>query len=975
MVEVVSEASAFKPRRKNLSNFSSNSLMPPTNIFQELQVERYKLNYLINCKYFKRPPQSLRVSGSNALTAQQKTLLISEFESKALVIATQNKKEAIKKLETLVLALDIDLQPFTKKQKKKYYNHYQSKIKFYRSQETTKWKDWPSKNKCTHNVDKITNRKKKIARRKANKIKLEADKLLESGDIRNLTNVDVPPEAVVVLSKGLGFIPSPSVDPEELRLDARLVTNRIISSKDNKEVANIFEKSSSVIPSKLTDPNYHPMKTPTNNKVIKQTVEYINTKVNTLENNINKAKHKNLTYNEEEGLKWLQKKTKIGEITITKADKGGSIIIVPSKYMEDKIAKKVHNQELYERLSGDPRTSVQEQLYKHWLEGKANKYVTSYEAKEIMGITENNTKSTSSKYKSGLSYFNPSLKIHKLKPEDITPGCDIPIRLILAAQDGVTKRSDVFIQQKWLNDIEKDFCLDLVSDTNATLKWLEEQNTLLTPQSKINIHPFTFDFESLYDNISPNLVREALIAASCENRPEWSNDFINWLVELCDISMQSSFGIFKDIWYKQNNGISTGSSLSVQLANITVYYVLRKCLYNKVELMDLVANNGIKRFVDDGVGLFSGSLNEFDSFCNNINIDLQKYGLNIKDDEWKISKEHNDPIHFLDIQIWFDEIGQLQTDLYIKPTDSRTYLNFNSAHPDHIFPGIVYTQSLRLRRIINNENRLSYQLNKLKEDFVRAHYPMKMLNNIIDKVKTLPRILNKQDKVSNNDKGDKINITVVSTYGRDQPLTNILENIPNKAKFKFKYVKRTAPSLRNKLCKSKYHSLGPKLGFSVKCNRNRCKSCKMMSNKNSITTKLGGKKRRIHTSSGKCTSKNVVYSVRCKCCNKNYVGRTTQTLSERTNCHRACFLKYVKSNGRCVIPTDKLDAFALGIHLFTEHNLTTKRKFDEACELYVLEVCSPRILDVKEHMWIHRLKSLAPNGLNLLNTYGLPLLP
>ena len=106
MVEVFSEASAFKPRRKNLSNFSSSSLTPPTNIFQELQIERYKLNYLINCKYFKRPPQSLRVSDSNALTTNQKQLLISEFGSKALVIATQNKKDDIKKLENLVQALE-----------------------------------------------------------------------------------------------------------------------------------------------------------------------------------------------------------------------------------------------------------------------------------------------------------------------------------------------------------------------------------------------------------------------------------------------------------------------------------------------------------------------------------------------------------------------------------------------------------------------------------------------------------------------------------------------------------------------------------------------------------------------------------------------------------------------------------------------------------------------------------------------------
>ena len=192
-------------------------------------------------------------------------------------------------------------------------------------------------------------------------------------------------------------------------------------------------------------------------------------------------------------------------------------------------------------------------------------------------------------------------------------------------------------------------------------------------------------------------------------------------------------------------------------------------------------------------------------------------------------------------------------------------------------------------------------MNRLKEDFIRAHYPMKMLNNIIDKVKTLPRILNKQEKVNNDNKVDKINITVVSTYGRDKPLTNILDNIPNKSKFKFKYVKRTAPSLRSKLCKSKYASLGPKLGLSERCNRNRCKSCKMMSNKNFITTKIRGKKMRIHTRSGKCTSKNVVYLVQCKCCNTNYVGRTTQTLSERINCHRTCYLRFVKSDGRCVI--------------------------------------------------------------------------
>ena len=107
---------------------------------------------------------------------------------------------------------------------------------------------------------------------------------------------------------------------------------------------------------------------------------------------------------------------------------------------------------MYTKLDGDPRISTHNKLFDHWLLGKTNKFITAQEARQVMGITENNNKSTASIYKSGLSYFSPNLKIHKLDVADIRPGCDIPARLILAAQDGVTKRSDVFIQQKWLSE-------------------------------------------------------------------------------------------------------------------------------------------------------------------------------------------------------------------------------------------------------------------------------------------------------------------------------------------------------------------------------------------------------------------------------------------------------------------------------------------------------------------------------------------
>ena len=92
---------------------------------------------------------------------------------------------------------------------------------------------------------------------------------------------------------------------------------------------------------------------------------------------------------------------------------------------------------------------------------------------------------------------------------------------------------------------------------------------------------------------------------------------------------------------------------------------------------------------------------------NAVNNALRPYGLFI--DEYTI-KDVDMFVPFLDIQFCFDSSGKLQTDLYVKPTDARSYLNFNSFHPRHIFLGIVYSQCLRIRRIINNNDHRKIRL-------------------------------------------------------------------------------------------------------------------------------------------------------------------------------------------------------------------------------------------------------------------------
>ena len=55
-----------------------------------------------------------------------------------------------------------------------------------------------------------------------------------------------------------------------------------------------------------------------------------------------------------------------------------------------------------------------------------------------------------------------------------------------------------------------------------------------------------------------------------EHREEWSNELKKWIIDLVNFSLKSSVGQFEDNFYRQLNGVPTGGSLCVQLANMTV---------------------------------------------------------------------------------------------------------------------------------------------------------------------------------------------------------------------------------------------------------------------------------------------------------------------------------------------------------------------------------------------------------------------
>ena len=150
-----------------------------------------------------------------------------------------------------------------------------------------------------------------------------------------------------------------------------------------------------------------------------------------------------------------------------------------------------------------------------------------------------------------------------------------------------------------------------------------------------------------------------------------------------------------------------------------------------------------------------------------------------------------------------------KTDLYIKETDLRMYLYYGSCHTNYVYTSIVYSQCLRLRRIINNDVTFTNRIDELKECFYKSNFPKSMVENISSKVKLVPRKLSYNNPVLIKDKDKEIKnkITVVSTFGNDSSLTEVTKKyekflinstksfIDNKNSGLMTYVKKTGRSI------------------------------------------------------------------------------------------------------------------------------------------------------------------------------------
>ena len=199
---------------------------------------------------------------------------------------------------------------------------------------------------------------------------------------------------------------------------------------------------------------------------------------------------------------------------------------------------------------------------------------------------------------------------------------------------------------------------------------------------------------------------------------------------------------------------------------------------------------------------------------------------------------------------------------------------------------------MRLRRIISDDIVLDERLKELETWFTNCGYHSEKVKPEIERVKTM----NKTDLLRKLKKEIDNRITLVLTY--HPALTKVYEVLQKAHRHTLKSRRltavlpspprldsRNAKTLKDHLARSKLKTTYQKPGATI-CGRKNCTICHILHQGDTFESSNTGKQYKINFSFN-CNSRNVVYLLTCKICEKQYVGSTVTKFRSRFNQYKS----------------------------------------------------------------------------------------
>ena len=398
-----------------------------------------------------------------------------------------------------------------------------------------------------------------------------------------------------------------------------------------------------------------------------------------------------------------------------------------------------------------------------------------------------------------------------------------------------------------------------------------------------------------------------------------------------------------------------GTPIAPTIANIFMSNLEEELLLNSP-----VKPSFYKRYIDDIIFIWEDTLENLNTFMDRMNNQHPsiKYTFNISETS----------VNFLDLVIFknpdFHQTLKFSTKTFFKPTATFQYTHNKSHHPFQTKRSIIKSECLRYLRQCSNEQDFLSLKDKLIFNFKKRGYSIKTIKNAIknitfNKKKTLTTIKPQNSKPI-------IPFIIHFDQRRSRPKNILLkhwESLSRDPELYSLYKRRPI------MCYKNYNNLGQLMTRSAltqdhqnvhgtictdnfgipnlinPCHKRGCICCFNLYRKNTFKSNTTNNTYFIRNHFT-CDSRNLIYIIQCKFCNKQYVGQTTTPLRTRIRHHRNKF-----NNNNINTPR-----WTIYQH-FDKH-----KSFDFF--LIPIQSCKPEQLNDSEQYWINELLTLQPHGLN-----------
>ncbi len=287
-----------------------------------------------------------------------------------------------------------------------------------------------------------------------------------------------------------------------------------------------------------------------------------------------------------------------------------------------------------------------------------------------------------------------------------------------------------------------------LKDTTDHIKKVEAIGKLLNKTLLV-----TLDVKSLYTNI-PQWEGLGVIQRLLNNkRPGNVLPTNQYIIRLLHLVLTLNHFKFNDTYWTQLSGVAMGSKSSPMFANLFMEDWESKWIYT-YPLAPFIWH----RYIDDVFMIWTHGVEELKKFVEHLNSVHSTIKFTA---EWFETE-----INFLDTTVSKDR--KLYTTLYTKPTDTHTYLHFQSAHPIHQTKSEPYSQLILVRRICTYFEDFLVNAKKILAYYKLRGYPKQTLEEAFQKASSLDRTVllipkdDQLDEISND-------LFLVMTYNPANP--------------------------------------------------------------------------------------------------------------------------------------------------------------------------------------------------------------